>query len=72
MRGNPEQFMLMVRLNGKLTRGLLDIGCGRTLMHKVPGLETGKRLTLKCFYGDIEDYPTKIIRVEIGQQCFFC
>lgn len=68
----PEQFTIPVWLNGQMTWAFLDTGCGRSLVRQAPGPETGEWMTLKCIHGDIKDYPTKVIRIEIGQKHFFC
>lgn len=58
-------------MNGRPTWALLDTRCERTLVRKAQGPETGAQLTLNCIHGDIEDWPTKIVSLELDNVKFF-
>lgn len=71
--GKPiGRFTVEVTLEGRQVQALLDTGCGRTLVQKVKGAITGEQVTLKCIHGDIKTYPTKVIKLYINDQTYWC
>lgn len=48
------------------------MGCGQTLVRQAKRPETREWLALKCIHGDIKEYTTKIISLEIENVKFFC
>lgn len=62
----PGWFTLTVTLNGVNVGALIDTGCGRTLVKRAKGPFTPEILRKECIHGDIREYHTKVVTVEIG------
>lgn len=72
MRGLPEKFVMPAVLNRWAMWALIDTGCGQTLVQEAEGKCTRERLSLRCIHGDVRDYPTKLVHLELGNVQFTC
>lgn len=65
-------FILPVILNRMMVDALIDTGCGRTLVKEAKGPFTWEILHMKCIHGDVRDYKTKWVEIQVGRQPYQC
>lgn len=51
---------------------LMDTGCGWTLVHKAVGEPLAEFLQIRCIHGDVKDYLTVRVHLQVAGKHFHC
>ena len=66
----PVEYRPEGKVEGQLTELLLDTGCSKTMIdgNLVPPqkINEGKMISMQCPHGDMKQYPTAVVEIEIN------
>ena len=68
----PVEYCAQGKVEGQLTELLLDTGCSKTMINinLVPAekIDKGKMISMQCAHGDMKQYPTAVLDIEINDK----